>query len=46
MDVAWLLVEGGADIHKASNDGPTALQIARQKKHKEIVKLLRQVAKA
>ena len=40
VDVARALVEGGADITKATNDGSTPLQIATKRKHTEIIHLL------
>jgi ankyrin repeat protein len=35
-----LLVEGGADIEIADNDGKTAIDIARQNDHPEVVQYL------
>ena len=40
VEVARLLVDSGADIHKAMENGNTALKIARQQGHNAIVKLL------
>jgi ankyrin repeat protein len=42
VEVARVLVEAGADITKASNDGSTPLQIAKGNNHNhpEIVSLL------
>ena len=37
VEVARALVEGGADITKATNAGSTPLQIATDKKHSEII---------
>ena len=40
LDVAEALLKGGADIDKATNEGATALMIARHFGHSTIVKLL------
>ena len=38
MDVARLLIEAGADIDKARDDGCTPLYIASQKGHVEVAR--------
>jgi ankyrin repeat protein len=40
VDTVRLLLEKGASIDKADNDGATPLMIARMKDHSEIVHLL------
>ena len=40
VDVVRALMEGGADINKATNDGSTPLQIATENQHTEIIHLL------
>ena len=40
-DIVELLIAKGADTNAAAKDGPTRLQIAKDKENKEIVELLR-----
>ena len=40
MDVVKILVERGADMNKADNNGATPLLIASQKGHVDVVKIL------
>ena len=39
--VVKLLLEKGADVNAANKKGATALKLAQQKKHAEIVKMLK-----
>jgi ankyrin repeat protein len=45
VEVVRALVEGGADINKADNDGDAPLQIASRKEHPEIIRLLKLAAR-
>ena len=40
LDVAKLLIEGGADVNAQSNNGNTALMLASIREHTEVAKLL------
>ena len=39
-DILKALLAHGADVNSKSNDGKTALMIAKEKGHKEIVRIL------
>ncbi len=40
MEVVRILVDGGADINKAANDGQTPLYAATSNNHAEIIHML------